>query len=71
MSALKYAPGMSTTAMSRPSSESIVAVSMTAYVETFGDVVSFGSIFPAVFSHPLLHVPLLTRIAFLLETLAG
>ena len=71
MSALRYAPGMSTTAMSRPYSASIVAVSMTASVETIGDVASFCSIFPVVLSRPLLHIPLLIRLVFLLGTLAG
>ena len=49
ISALKYAPGVSTTATSCPSSASIVAASMTASVETVGYVASFGSIFSYFF----------------------
>ena len=48
--ALKYAPGIYTTVTSLPSSASILAVNMTASVETVGDVVSFG----LIFSHCLL-----------------
>ena len=44
MYALRYTTDMSTTATSRPSSASIVSVSMTAYVDTVGDVASIGSI---------------------------
>ena len=49
ISALKYAPGMSTNATSLTSSASVVAVSMTSSVKTVGDVAYFGSILPPCF----------------------
>ena len=59
ISALKYSPGMSTTTTALHYSAFIVAVRMTAYVKTVGDVSSFGSVFsrfflPSATPHPFI-----------------